>query len=126
MYGLIVGQVDVNPEPVRGQQVGHVGNAEFLAGASYIYFHLWPCQIKRIVRPGETHPRSSEHGNRQSQSVRRQPGNIAMKYLSGCHIHSFRTDIGTSAKRSGSLTRREYESAFVCDRRVGGYDSIHL
>jgi hypothetical protein len=46
-----------------------------------------------------------------------------MKYLSGCHILSFPPKIGTSEKRSGSLTRGEYESAFDCDRGAGGYDS---
>jgi hypothetical protein len=48
-----------------------------------------------------------------------------MKYLSGCHILSFPTKIGTSAKPSGSWIRREYESAFASDKRVGGYHSSH-
>ena len=51
MDRLIVGKVDMNPQPISGQQVGHTRNAQCPAGASDFHFYLWPGQIEGTIRP---------------------------------------------------------------------------
>jgi hypothetical protein len=103
----------MNPKTVCGQQVGYIRDTQRLAGAIYFDFYLWPGQIEGIIRPRQSRPYNSQHGNRQGQTVSHQPGINSMKHLSDRHIDSFPIRIGTGAKSSGSMIRREYESAFV-------------
>ena len=62
MRGLIVGKINVDPQPVSRQQVGHVRDTEFISGAGYIDFQFGSGQIESVIGLSESSLRDSQQG----------------------------------------------------------------
>ena len=74
MHRLIFGEIDMYPQAVPGQQIGHIRDPQLLAGAGDVNFHFRPGQIKSVVGFRDRWANHCQRAGQQSQHIGEQAG----------------------------------------------------